>query len=60
MCVFMQRVQQRGGKAMEVLLGTPIGGGHHSNCFDVDDKVMQIGAEFFTALYDEVTRLENN
>ncbi len=55
MCVFMLRVQQRGGKAMEILLGTPIGGGHHSNCFDVDDKVMQNGAEFFAALYDAVT-----
>jgi len=56
MCVFMQRVQQRGGKALEILLGTPIGGGHHSNCFDVDDKVMQNGAEFFAAMYDAVTR----
>jgi aminobenzoyl-glutamate utilization protein A len=56
MCVFMQRVQQRGGKAMEILLGTPIGGGHHSNCFDVDDKVLQNGAEFFAAMYDAVVR----
>ena len=56
MCVFMQRVQQRGGKAMEILLGTPIGGGHHSNCFDVDDKVMQNGAEFFAAMYDAVVQ----
>ena len=36
---------------MEILLGTPIGGGHHSNCFDVDDKVIQNGAEFFVAMY---------
>ncbi len=56
MCVFMQRVQQRGGKAMEILLGTPIGGGHHSNCFDVDDKVIQNGAEFFAAMHDAVTQ----
>ena len=56
MCVFMQRVQQRGGKAMEILLGTPIGGGHHSNCFDVDDKVLQNGAEFFAAMYDAVVQ----
>ena len=55
MCVFMQRVQQRGGQAMEILLGTPIGGGHHSNCFDVDDKVIRNGAEFFAAMYDAVT-----
>ena len=55
MCVFMQRVQQRGGKAMEILLGTPIGGGHHSNCFDVTIR-LQNGAEFFAAMYDAVVQ----
>ncbi|MGA2989007.1 MAG: amidohydrolase [Candidatus Korobacteraceae bacterium] len=55
MCLLMQTVQQRGGKALEVLLGTPIGGGHHSNCFDVDEKVMQNGAEFFAAMHAAVT-----
>lgn len=52
MCELMERVQQRGGKALEVLLGTPLGGGHHSNSFDVDEKVIQNGAEFFAAMYD--------
>jgi len=55
MCVLMQVVQQRGGQAMEILLGTPIGGGHHSNCFDVDERVLQNGAEFFAAMHQAVT-----
>jgi aminobenzoyl-glutamate utilization protein A len=53
-CLMMQRVQQRGGKAMDVLLGTPIGGGHHSSTFDVDESVIRNGAEFFAAMYDAV------
>jgi aminobenzoyl-glutamate utilization protein A len=53
-CLMMQRVQQRGGQAMEILLGTPVGGGHHSNTFDVDEKVIRNGAEFFAAMYDAV------
>ncbi len=53
-CLMMQRVQERGGKAMDVLLGTPIGGGHHSATFDVDERVIRIGAEFFAAMYDAV------
>ncbi len=54
-CLMMQRVQEKGGKAMDVLLGTPIGGGHHSATFDVDERVIRNGAEFFTAMYDAVT-----
>jgi aminobenzoyl-glutamate utilization protein A len=53
-CLMMQRVQERGGKAMVVLLGTPIGGGHHSSTFDVDERVIRNGADFFAAMYDAV------
>ncbi len=53
-CLMMQHVQQRGGKAMVVLLGTPVGGGHHSNSFDVDERVIRNGAEFFAAMYHAV------
>jgi aminobenzoyl-glutamate utilization protein A len=53
-CLMMQRVQERGGKAMAVLLGTPIGGGHHSSSFDVDERVIRNGAEFFAAMHDAV------
>ena len=55
-CLMMQRVQQRGGKALEILLGTPIGGGHHSTTFDVDERVIRNGAEFLAAIYDAVAR----
>ncbi len=53
-CLMMRRVQERGGRALEVLLGTPIGGGHHSINFDVDETVIRNGAEFFAAIYDAV------
>jgi len=52
--VMMERVQARGGKALFVLLGTPIYGGHHSTSFDVDEKVIQNGAEFFAAMHKAV------
>ena len=53
--VMMERVQSRGGKALFVVLGTPTHGGHHSASFDLDEKVMQVGAEFFAAMYEAVT-----
>ena len=53
-CLMIERVRQSGGQAMEVLLGTPIGGGHHSVNFDVDEQVIRNGAEFFAAVYDAV------
>jgi aminobenzoyl-glutamate utilization protein A len=52
--LMMERVQERGGKALFVLVGTPIYGGHHSATFDVDEKVIQNGAEFLAAMYDAV------
>jgi aminobenzoyl-glutamate utilization protein A len=39
---------------MAVLLGTPIGGGHHSSTFDVEERVIRNGADFFAAMYDAV------
>ena len=51
----MERVQGKGGEALFVVLGTPTYGGHHSASFDLDEKVMQVGAEFFAAMYDAVT-----
>jgi aminobenzoyl-glutamate utilization protein A len=52
--VMMERVQKRGGKALFVMLGTPVYGGHHSSTFDLDERVIQNGAEFFAAMYDAV------
>ncbi len=52
--VMMERVQSRGGKALFALLGTPISGGHHSATFDLDERVIPNGAEFFAALYNAI------
>jgi len=53
--MMMERVQSKGGKALFAVLGTPTHGGHHSASFDLDERVMQVGAEFFAAMYDAVT-----
>jgi len=52
----MERVQSRGGRALFVLFGTPVGGGRHSTTFDVDEEVIRNGAEFLAAMQQEVTR----
>jgi aminobenzoyl-glutamate utilization protein A len=52
--LMMERVQGKGGKALFVLFGTPVHGGHHSTTFDVDERVIQNGAEFFAAMYDAI------
>jgi aminobenzoyl-glutamate utilization protein A len=54
--VMMERVQGKGGKALFAVLGTPVHGGHHSTTFDVDERVIQNGAEFFAAMYDAIVR----
>ena len=54
--VMMERIQNRGGKALFVLFGTPVNGGHHSTSFDVDEEVIRTGAEFLAAMQDEITR----
>lgn len=53
--VFMDKVQKRGGKAMFAIFGTPIHGGHHNSTFDIDERVIRNGTEFFTALYKKLT-----
>lgn len=47
-------VQKKGGKALYVLHGTPVGGGHHSETFDIDEEAIYNGADFYAALYDEI------
>jgi len=46
----MDRVQQRGGIATEIVLGMPLPHPHHSSCFDVDERVMGLGARCLAAL----------
>ena len=53
--VFMDRVQKRGGKALYAIFGTPTYGGQHNSKFNIDEKVIANGAEFFLAMHREVT-----
>lgn len=53
--LMMEKVQQRGGKAMFMLFGTPTGGGHHNSAFDVDEQVMENAADFMAAFYKTLT-----
>lgn len=53
--LLMERVQQRGGKALVALFGTPTYGGHHNSTFDVDERVIKNAAEFFAAFYEKIT-----
>jgi aminobenzoyl-glutamate utilization protein A len=41
----MRRVQERGGKAAYVGIGTDHPGGHHSATFDVDEASIRIGVD---------------
>ena len=46
----MRTVQAKGGLATELLLGMPLIAPHHSSRFDIDEKVICLGAEIITAL----------
>jgi len=41
----MQCVQDHGGKATELLLGIPLIAPHHSERFDIDERVISLGVE---------------
>ncbi|MFB6174250.1 MAG: amidohydrolase [Halobacteriales archaeon] len=41
----MRRVQERGGRAAYVCIGTDHPGGHHTSTFDVDEDSIRIGVE---------------
>ncbi|WP_254543460.1 amidohydrolase [Halomarina pelagica] len=45
----MQRVQDRGGKAAYLCVGTDHPGGHHTATFDVDEDSLPIGVELLTS-----------
>lgn len=53
--LMIQRVQQKGGKALFAMIGTPIHGGHHNTTFDVDELVIKTSAEFFAVMHQAVT-----
>lgn len=46
--VLMARVQEHGGKATYVFLGSKIAAGHHNSKFDFDETVLERGYEVFT------------
>lgn len=52
----MRRVQERGGKAAYVVLGTELPGGHHTPYFDFNEEVLGSGAKLFAALVCRLTR----
>ena len=49
--VFMDMVEQQGGKAVYMLLGTGIRGLHHEAVFDFDESVLRKGFEVYKKIY---------
>ena len=45
---FMERVQQRGGKAAYMMIGTELAAGHHDFLFDFNEEVLPKAAEFIS------------
>lgn len=48
--VMMRHVQQRGGKAAELMFGTPIAASHHNGAFDIDESVIPLTARLLADL----------
>jgi aminobenzoyl-glutamate utilization protein A len=46
--VLMAKVQEHGGKAAYVFLGSKIAAGHHNSKFDFDETVLERGYKVFT------------
>ena len=40
---FMERVQQKGGQAAFVMIGTELAAGHHDGFFDIDEEALVLG-----------------
>ena len=54
----MNRVQEQGGKACYVGLGTDHPGGHHTSEFDVDEDSLTIGVETLAGAIEELAEYE--
>ncbi|MFC4356384.1 amidohydrolase [Halobium salinum] len=50
----MQHVQDRGGKAAYVGVGTDHPGGHHTSTFDVDEETIRIGVETLSRAIERI------
>jgi aminobenzoyl-glutamate utilization protein A len=54
---FMERVQQKGGQAAYVMIGTELAAGHHDAFFDIDENVLVSGIALLAgAAADLLTR----
>ena len=51
----MRDVQEHGGQVTELVIGMPLIAPHHNNYFDIDERVMGIGARCFAALALEIS-----
>ncbi len=52
--VFMDMVEQQGGKAVYMLLGTKIKGLHHESVFDFDETILRKGFELYKNIFEYV------
>ena len=46
----MTRVQQHGGKATEMIIGTPLKAPHHNGSFDFDESVLPLASQIFAKI----------
>ena len=46
----MERVQQRGGQATELIFAMPLRAPHHNERFDVDETVIDLGVRALAEL----------
>jgi len=53
--VLMRRVQETGGQAAYVCVGTDHPGGHHTATFDVDEPSLAIGVDWLTATIRQIS-----
>ena len=51
---FMHRVQERGGKATYMALGSTITAPHHNGSFDLDERAMLYGVRAMTAIAEAI------
>jgi aminobenzoyl-glutamate utilization protein A len=55
----MERVQDRGGKAAYVAVGTDHPGGHHTATFDVDEDSLPVGVAVLAGVVRELARRDD-
>jgi len=47
---FMERVQQRGGEAVYIMVGTELAAGHHDSRFDINEQALTTSVAFLSDL----------